>query len=272
MGMLYSKIRSLDERITELLLKSPLQVKTLHGNLCYEDKTLSLRAVYKVVQQLIEAGVVIKAGKMVRIDEEWLRNIQTKLISSATLNFFPGERMSYSFASISHLDSFWKTIVFQLEKLEKDGQVFFYNPHNFWAYLPERRESEDAYYKHFFESRLHAFFTVGGNTFADKEFKRKYQNEYLQINTVFAPVLGREHHITIVGDYVINVRIGKKAALQIDEQYITEGSITELLPNLAVILGSSFTSRFTLEHNRLKAAKLRKVLSRGFYLGSKTVR
>ncbi|MFZ2522800.1 MAG: hypothetical protein WAW92_00235 [Minisyncoccia bacterium] len=267
--MLYSKSKSLEELVTEQLLSSPLSIKKVHGNLKDKHKSVSLRAVYKVVNLLIKAGVLIKSGRVVRIDEEWVRGLRSKIASSVISPISPGERISYSFVSIAHLDAFWKTITLQLEDYEKDGQIFFYNPHNFWAYLPERRESEDAYYNHFNKSKLHAFFTVGGVTTADKEFKRRYKNKYLQINTNSVVSLGRQDHITILGDHIISVRMGEDTSRLIDDAYKTEKPISELLPELLVILQNSVKIRFTLENNQSKARKLKKILSRDFYFGSK---
>jgi hypothetical protein len=263
--MLYSKQRSPEDRLIELLISSPYQIKKLHERLQGQEASLSLRAVYKAVNQLIKAGVLLKVGKVVRVDEEWVRSIRKQLVPSTSLQLAVGERMTHSFTSIAHLDAFWTTIVFQLEELEKDGQVFFYNPHNFWIHVPERREAENTYYAHFTELKLHAFYTLGGDSAADKEFKKQYQNEYLQIDTRSILVLPRTDHITVMGDFVITVRIAKPIARQIDELYASNKSSKEFAAALDALCKKGFSSRFVLEHNPLKAQKLRKLLSRNFY-------
>lgn len=263
--MLYSKQRNLADEITEKVLHSPYQIKRLHEELSDRRQEPSLRAVYKAVDQLISAGVLIKAGKVVRIDEEWVRTMQIRLTPAPSLSLGPTERMIYTFTSISHLDSFWTTIAFQLESLEKDGEIFFYNPHNFWAYIPERKASEDAYYRHFAELKLHAFFTIGGESLADSEYKRAYQDAFLQIDTRTISSLSRTDHITVMGDYVITVRIGKSMATQIDQHYASGKPIQELLPSFTLLFEQNFPSRFVLENNRAKAEKLKKILSRNFY-------
>src|SRR5262245_14307651 len=127
--MLLSRITNLDDKIVETLLKSPLQIKSLKKDLLREVPKLSLRAVYKAVNRLIDAGVLIKVGKVVGLDEEWIQLIKNRVIS-APIELASGERMAYSFNSYAHLDSYWKTVVFQLEKYESDGHIFLYNPHN----------------------------------------------------------------------------------------------------------------------------------------------
>jgi hypothetical protein len=263
--MLYGKHRSLEDKIAELILASPYQVKRLHEELVHQDSRLSLRAVYKAVNQLIDSGILLKVGKVIRVNEEWARYIRKQLAQTASLQLAVGERMTHSFTSIAHLDAFWTTIAFQLEELEKDGEIFFYNPHNFWAYIPERKENEDAYYSHFAESKLHAFFTIGGESHADLEFKRNYQNEYLQIDTRLIPSLSRTDHITIMGDFIITVRIAKQLAIHMDELYASGQTISGLSPSLIKLYRRSFPSRFVLENNPAKAERLKKILSLNFY-------
>jgi hypothetical protein len=284
--MLYSKDRSLEDQIIEILILAPSQIKNLHEELCVQNpsiRPLSLRAVYKAVNNLVGAGVLLKVGKVVRIDEEWARGLRSMLNPAASksrksLGFLsspdsppqigpvsPGEKMSHSFTSMSHLDSFWKTIVFQLEGLEKDGEVFFYNPHNFWLFSPDRLESEKAYYAHFEESKVHAFFTVGGDSTADREFKRHYQNEYFQVDARPLPSLPRTHHITLIGNYLITVKIAKSMAQNIDNLYSSQLNSLEIAVQLKTMYQNPLASRFILENNPLKAKKLRKTLSMNFY-------
>jgi len=226
---------------------------------------LTLRAVYKAVNQLIASGVLLKVGKVVQIDQEWLRKLRSEVSPSATLSLAPGERVSYSFTSIEHLDAFWKTIALGLEEHERDGQVFFYNPHDFWAYVPGRKESEETYYRHFAEARIHAFLTIGGTTPADMEFKRQYQNEYLQIDARDISALGRTKHLTVLGDFVITVRVGRALAAEIDALYARGTSTEAIAPELETLYQTPARIRFTLEHSPGKAKKFRKLLSRNFY-------
>lgn len=263
--MIYSRRKKLEDEVVELAAREPLTVKTLHGRLKAGDQKLSLRAVYKAVDHLIEAGVLLKVRQRVMIDQEWVREVSTKLAPPLSAPLGPGEKATYTFTSIAHLDAFWKSIVLQLEAYEQDGLVLFYNPHNFWAYVPERRGSEDAYYRHFAESRIHAFFTVGGDTPADMEFKRAYQDEYLQIDARNMPSYPRNVHLTVMGDYIITVRLPKAMAARIDRLYETGKPIEELLPAIMEAYQSPGNIRFVLEHNPQKTRKLRKPLSLNFY-------
>ncbi len=263
--MIYSKHETLEDKLVDILMRSPSSMKSLHERLKAYVPGLSQRAVYKAAVKLIEAGVLLKAGKIVRVDQEWVRSVKEKLSSTFSPQLSVGEKAVFAFKSMEHLDTFWKTLVFQLEELERDGQVFFYNPHNFWAYMPERKESEDAYYRHFAESKLHAFFTVGGDTQGDMDFKKTYQNEFLQIDARAISSLGRLNHLTILGDFIIDVRLPRALSASVDRIYETGRPITELSTQLNQMYRTPSNIRLVLENNPLKAKKLKRLFARNFY-------
>ncbi|MBY0294384.1 hypothetical protein K2Q08_03590 [Patescibacteria group bacterium] len=262
--MLYSSSTTLEDHITQSLLQNPASIKELHEKVS-SDGSVSLRAVYKVVTALIGSGVAVKVGKRVWINQQWVRSLRERLYSSVP-PLSPGQRATYTFSSLEHLDIFWKSIAFQFEEHEKDGQIFFYNPHNFWAYIPQLKESEDAYYEHFAKSKKHAFFTVGGTTAADREFKRQYQNDFLQIDGRSIGSIDRRDHITVLGDFVITARLSPSLAKEIDGLYDSGKSIQELLPQILTAYRKNSSVKLTLEHDAAKSKKLQKLLSPNFVL------
>jgi len=261
--MLFSREETLEEKLVRLLLIKPMQIKELHERLISKEK-ISLRAVYKAENALIKAGVAVKVGKRVWINQEWVRSMQENIAPPLPL-LSAGERVSYTFTSIEHLDVFWKTIVLQLESYEQDGKIFFYNPHNFWAYIPERKESEDRYYAYFEQSKKHAYFTVGGISNADMEFKRAYQNDFLQIDARPVASLGRNNHITVLGDFVISARLPAKIATRLDELYASNESMVKIVPDIVKETKAIGNIKFVFEHNAAKAKKIRKILSPNFF-------
>ncbi|MBI4088865.1 hypothetical protein HY415_02095 [Candidatus Kaiserbacteria bacterium] len=132
--MLYSKGNDLQERIVEVTGGSRITIKSLREKL-RGSRNISLRAVYKAVNKLINAGVLLKVGKQVMIDREWAEHVADMLGSPPTSLLSNGERAIYTFISVEHLDAFWKTVVLPLEDQTSVREIFFYNPHNFWAYL-----------------------------------------------------------------------------------------------------------------------------------------
>lgn len=262
--MLYSKEKGLEDQIVELVGNDRMTLKSLHAELAKEEY-VSLRAVYKAVHKLVDAGVLLKVGKKVMLDHEWTDRVRERLGSVTAPLLSIGERLAYTFVSTEHLDAFWKTVVLPLEQSVPAREIFFYNPHNFWAYLPERKESEDAYYRHFSATGRHGFFTVGGASEADSEFKRAYQGEHLQIDLRDIASFRKTDHITVIDSFIITVRLAKGVSERIDALYAGGMSIKDILPAIMAICQKPGKIRFLLENNPTKAAKLKKVLSRNFY-------
>lgn len=138
--MLCSKENNLEDRIIELTAKDKTTIKSLHTKLDDKEGGLSLRAVYKSVNKLIAAGVLLKVGKQVMIDHEWARRVSDRLATPTAPLLANKERAVYTFVTVEHLDAFWKTIVLPLEQSTPANETFFYNPHNFWAYLQLARK------------------------------------------------------------------------------------------------------------------------------------
>lgn len=262
--MLYSKDNSVEDRIVELATDTRTTIKSLHAKLNREE-ILSLRAVYKAVNKLRNAGVLMKVGKQVIVDHEWAKRVSNMLGSASVPTISNGERVVYTFVSVEHLDSFWKTTVLPLEQSVSTREILFYNPHNFWAYLPARKESEEAYYRHFSDIDRYGFFTVGGNSQADVEFKRGYQSEHLQIDLRNIDFFRRTDHITIINSTIITVRLAKGISERIDKLYASEKSIKDILPDIVSICQKPGKIRFVLENNPTKVKKLKKTLAKNFY-------
>lgn len=266
--MLYSKEGTVDDRIVELTLSTPASIKSLHETIAREQ-SLTLRAVYKAVNKLIDSGVLLKVGKQVMVDQEWAKRAADTIGTASGPLLSAGERAAYTFTSVEHLDAFWKTVILPLERSSKVLESFFYNPHNFWAYLPARKESEDVYYRHFNERR-YGFFTIGGESEADKEFKRTYQREFFQVDLRNIALFRRTDHVTVLGSFIITVRLGKKLAERIDSLYASDQTTENLLREVIVLCQKPGKMRMIVEHNAPKAIKMRKVLAKNFYIQQAT--
>ena len=259
--MIYSGEHTVEDQIVEMTASAGITLKSLHEKL----ENISLRAVYKAVHKLIRARVLIKVGKRVMIDQEWAGRVREQLGSTEAPRLTNGERAAYTFVSMEHLDAFWKTVILPIEQSSPVKEIFFYNPHNFWAYLPSRKESEDAYYQHFSGTGRNGFFTIGGNSKADMDFKRYYQDEHLQIDLRNIPGIRRTDHITVIGSSIITVRLAKGVADRIDSLYVSGRGIKDILPEIIELCRKPGKIRFVLEHNAVKAGKIKTLLAKNFY-------
>lgn len=261
--MLYSAHKEVEDRVVELLTEGRLTIKTICARLSAEHK-ISLRGVYKAVNKLIAGGVLLKVGKKVLLDDEWAGRVVEKLAAPSVPLIGSGERAVYTFTSLEHLDAFWKSTVLPLERAIEAKEVFFYNPHDFWALLPARKESEEAYYRHF-GPQQHGFLTIGGESAADLAFKRTYQSDYLQVDLRRIPSFRDTDHVTLLGPYIITTRLSKALSARIHALYESGRVAEEFLPELVNICANPGKLRFVLENNPKKAEKLRRALARNFY-------
>ncbi len=262
--MIYGNKKHLEDRVVELLAEDSKSIASLHQTLADKEEGVSLRAIYKSVHGLIDAGVVLKVGRRIMLDQEWVKRLGEMLGSVSAPALSVKERAVYTFTSFEHLDAFWKTVMIPLEHSHSADEIFFYNPHNFWAYLPARKQSEDAYYQHF-SGKQYGFFTIGGDTQADIEFKRGYQNENLQIDLRDTTLFRRTDHVTIVKSMIITVRLAKGIAERIDKLYASGEGIENILPEIVQICRKPGKIRFLIENNQTKAEKMKRMLARNFY-------
>jgi len=261
--MLGGKERKLADRIVERIIEGPSTIKILISELTEDGP--SSRAIYKAVANLLRDGVLVKVGKVVRMNPEWSASARNLLYHSSALNLAPGERLAYRFTSMANLQAYLNEHAPGLRELERDGGVFFYTPHNFWIHLPVQQKRVDAYYRHFAEQRRHAFFTVGESRAADIAFKRAYQNEFLQIHTEHRSGLSRTNHLAIFSEHILSVRLPRRVAEAIDALYDSERVAAEFLPDLLTLLQRPARIYLTLEHNSARARALKRNLSLPFY-------
>lgn len=262
--MLLSKNRTLEDRLVEYVLEHHSPVLALHARLQRDGVLVTQRAVYKAVKQLIVGGVMVKAGGRVRIDKEWARMVRERLTSSSTPILSRGEKMTYTFVSLSHLDAFWKTIMLELESTVAFNEIFFYNPHNFWAYMPERKESEDRYYAGFSGATKRGYFVVGGESALDMAFKTTYQNRFFQVDARNIKAIPRTDHISVFGDFVLTVRLSKTLAARIDTVYAAHLSRADTIAAITDAWKDVPGARFILENNPGMAKRVRHMLLTNF--------
>lgn len=260
--MIFSSQKNLEDIVLEYLLTRPQTVKSIHAHILKIHTDVTLRAVYKAVHKLIDASVVIKVGKEITLNKEWTQTVVNKLGHISSLpRLSIGESLVYTLTSPSHIDTYWKTILSSLPTMSPNETVFFYNPHDFWIFIPDRRESEDNFYKSFEKDKQYGFFTIGGISNLDMDFKRQYRSAYLKINLEPIQKIKRTDHITVRGSHIITVKLPLSIARKVDMFY--QDNKKEKLIGL---LQENFKVKIKIEHKPHKATRLRKLLGKNFYI------
>ena len=261
--MLGGREKKLADRLVERIIESPSTIKTLIAELT--EGGPSSRAIYKAIANLLRDGVLVKVGKVVRMNPEWRAAASNLLHRPSTLRLNPGERLAYRFASIANLQAYFQEHASSLRELERDGQIFFYTPHNFWIYLPAQQKCQETYHRHFTEQKLHAFFTVGESMAADRSFKHAYQSEFLQIHTEHRAEFPRTNHVAVLAEHILSIRLPRQVAGAIDALYASGREVADFLPELLTLLQKPAPIHLLLEHNGARARALKRSLSLPFY-------
>lgn len=271
--MLFSQKESLQDRIIRLLLEGEQSVKGIKKLLGEEQVKATVQGIYKVFRILVAQEIVIKRANMYSLSEEWRGKVVDTLSKNDNrFELAEGERISFDLASLVHLDQQWKNIVLPFHNAHPKDPIFFYNPHEIWMHLSEsRKESELVYYASFKKSKSYAFCLIGGATVLDTLFKKELQHKFMQV------AVGIEHftktdYPTIFSDYIITTRLSPRLAIEIEDAYKTSTDIETLQTKLHAIGLEKKKVRLIIERDKEKAKKLRKKLSKEFFVPQELVK
>lgn len=270
--MILGSRQTIEDKVIQMAANTSRTPKQLWAEINGTGSPVTIQAVYKAIRNLLREGIVVKAGKKILLNQEWLEKVDQLFISPAT---FPaladGEAVTYKFNNLSNLDIFWKhTVIGTLREME-ELPVFHFDPHEMWIYLSDRKESQEKYLTSFSEKKRFAYMTLGGLTALDKEYKAKYQNEFLEICLKKSDK--RNTHLTILGDIVVATTISDMLAEQVDKIYEAFPSADEsFVSKLEEAFKDSGPAKIKIEKNKSKAKKLRKQLAKNFFVPKEIVK
>lgn len=271
--MLFTHKSSHEEQIIELLLIEERSAKGLLGEIQKKSPPYTIQALYLVLKILLEQEVIIKTGQRYMLSEEWRVRAQDRFSKKDdTFELAEGESVSYVLTSLVHHDFQWKNIVLPLHNAHQADPIFFYNFHYIWPYLSSsRHESERAYYQSFLEKKTAAFSLVGSKSPLDLETKKVFQNQYVQW-AVGAEHFSETDYVAILGSYIITTRFSKRLAGEIASCYTKCTTLSELATALQKIGIEKKKVRLIIERDRDKAKKLRKKLSKEFFVPQELIK
>lgn len=269
--MLFTFKETLEDKIIRYLVPREQTAKGLLKLLKNESDHYTIQALYVVLRGLSNVEVVVKRGTFYFLNEEWRSKVASQLGKRETTELSEGESVTYVLSSLIHHDLQWKNIVLPLHEAHPVDPIFFYSYHYIWIYLSEsRKQSELDYYRSFIENKSYSFSLVGSNNQYDIEVKKNLQNDFVQW------AVGTEHfsktdYITVFGDYIIITRLSKRLADEIEACYKKSANTQSLEEKLQKIGIEKKKVRLIVERNQDKAKKLRKKLSKEFFVSRQLV-
>ena len=265
--MIFSNNESIEDAVIRVLPQGVNTVEKIYASLKNENYDVSLRGVYKAIKKLRNQGIVLKNGKILSVSQEWIEKINRSLKSQYALpSLSDGESATYNYNSLANLDLYWKHLIISLEEKYSRYPVFMYTPYNIWVNVPGRSESQIEFYKKFDQQKNYGFLVIGNTSPIDQSFKKKYQSGFFQIDTWSKTTFRDSEYFTIISDYIVTTKLGKKNTTIIANYYNKSVNRFDAIHDLENILKTSDKVKIKLERNKRKALLLRKKLFKNFYL------
>lgn len=264
--MIFSNRKNLHDHIVQWLLEYSGTVADIMQYLDTQNISPTIQGVYKALRELMTDDIIVKQKQTYSISNVW-RNKVIKLVSGrSAFSLSAGEEVIYRFQKLEHLDMFWKHSIQDIQDTYRDFPIFHALPHNFWYHVPVRKKSEEEYYSDFEHRQTHAYSIIGGKTIYDTLIKQKYTHPFHQYELYTEYPFSRRDHLSIIGPYIITTRVSSTLTRVVDHVY----SVAKTEEELSEMLHSKFTKPgptiMTVEHNEIKAKKLRKKIAKDFYV------
>lgn len=264
--MIGSPIKNLKEEIIEILLQKSASSKRIKTILKEQGINVTVQAVYKQLNTLLESEVILKNKKDYIINNEWIKSV-SKIIDVQEIELpEEGEKFTYKFNSLQNLDAHWKHMAEAFNKILGNEPMFLYSYHQFWIYTPTREESEKKFAGEFLNKKQYTFYVIGGVTELDKKYRNSFKDEYYKVENFSIKSLKEKEHLLIIGNFIVNVKVPDEMTREIDRIYKLDLSISEREIMLRTLLGEKHKALFTIENNHKKAKQAKRRISQPFIL------
>ncbi len=265
--MLFTSKESLEDIIIRLISKGKSTPEQLFEDITRNEKNCTIQAVYKALRFLTKSSVLVKSGKQLELSQEWIDKVSQAFSTQTTLpQLADGESALYHYRSLVNLDAYWKHLMKALDDKFQNAPVFLYSPYHIWYHISERTQSEADYFNNFQTNKHFGFFVIGNSSAIDQSFKKQFQSDYLQIDTWGKSPLKKDNYLTIIDDYIVDTILDKKLTRAIESYYFSNLPIEQAAPRLNQVLSAPSKSKIKIERNARKANKLRKQLSKNFFI------
>lgn len=237
------------------------------------------QAVYTAIRKLKEEEIVVTHKKYISLNKLWIqRQLDFYNLADSEYNhngighdnillLEDRDKVIYNFHSPSLTDMYWGHIFEVLsENIDLKMPIIIYNPHE-W-FLIARKESEKQIFTHLNNQNKLLLLVSGNNSPIDKnvlnESFKDWKHQYSLLLTSKYP---NNYYLNIFGDFMIEVRLDKEISTKIDEFYKKYSKLDDInTKELFDIVNQKGNNKLIITKNHKKAAKIRKKLSKDFYL------
>lgn len=272
--MFFSSKKKIEDIIIENLARSPgmsgpellLQLQNIRS------KTTK-QALYAALRFLLQEEIVVKIKSEFSLTRHWVEKMSSLFSSTKqhiekdpVFQLQQGESIKYTFSNFLMCDRYW-THIFDIftRWVPQNKPVCIWNPHE-WLVIG-REITEKYIFDLFSFQKKQVFFSVGGNTPLDLDFKRNYRNQYVRINTGLSLGFRDNYYVNIFDDFIIEVVVDEKLADEIDSFYKAEQETSaKSVSFFHKIMHQSYPVKMKISRNQKKAEVLRKKILKDFFV------
>ena len=269
----------IEDFLVELLHQQESSGPALLEKARAKDADISKETFYRVLRKLLEEEVVNKQSAIYQLNRHWLQRIyrfgkkhietNQSIDADHILSFEEGDKITYKFKNPNLMGIYWgHTGDMIIESHNPKIPMLIYHPHE-WL-IHTRIASETFFLNRFTEDKKLVFFSIGGNTEIDTQFKKTWENKYRQIGTNINLGLKKTEYLNVFGDFIFKVTTSTRFAEDLEKFFKKNLKITEEnKAELEALCNRRDTTKMTLTRSKKEADKWRTKFSKYFYLPKK---
>lgn len=240
------------------------------------NKKVTKQAVYQALRKLKKEEVIVVSKKNISLSQVWLEKINTFFesanqlnntkIKEPFLNLTEGDSILYSFKTPYLTDQFWAHAFLILVATTSNKEpVCVYNPHE-W-FMITRQDSERALLKQIETYNKTGLFLIGHNDYIDRDVKKYFSSKNFQYHADPKVGFPENYYMNIFEDYILEVWIDKKVALEIDGWYKTTKNLASMdKEELIEIVHKFGRNKMRISRSKKRSKTLRKLFAKDFYI------
>lgn len=262
--------QTIDSYIIDLLTRGPVPTANIVATVI-KNKKVTKEAVYKALRILLKQEIIVKGGKSLSLSNQWVinmaekwRSAEERYVGKANIKML-GEKSSviYTCKTIDQLDSLWNHTILDISyTLKPEMTLLLYSPH-YW--FPLIRGGSEHNIIHTITKRGHRWLQLAGHTEPmDRNWRKYFPLKEIEYH---AENIQEKSYFNVLGDYILEITLDKKAVDYIHRWYKTNTTISDsVIHELEKVLSIKGTYKLKISKNPAKAQKLRKLFGKYFLI------
>ncbi len=281
--MLFLKKDNLETLIIKALKDKGLSGPDIIESVAQKKPGITRQAIYVVLRRFIQEDVLYKTDHVYSLNRLWLKEMYSfagnqlnelqKADTAHIVDLEDGDRITYQFKNPHLMDIYWEHIFDTLlETHDKKLPIVIYHPHDWLIYA--RKESEEFFVREFEKKKILGLFAVGGKTTIDLLFKKRWQNDFLQISCGKSYGFEDGYYMNIMGDLIFEIFIEQKFNDDINQVFSLDENDPVFKRRMHELSLRKYKTKLIISKNKKKVHRIFQkitkdfVLPKGFYFSS----